>query len=73
MTLSLYIDLKDTIVEACASAKKVMDKLKNSWIPGGGYTLLQFYTAFCPHIWMDHIFHSAGAKYTMILSNVPGF
>jgi len=73
VVLTLYVDLKDTIVEACTSAKKVMDKLKRSMIPGGGYTMMQFFTTFCPHVWVDHIFHSAGAKHTLLLSNVPGF
>lgn len=42
-------------------------------IPGGGYTLLQFYDVFCPHYLMDHTYFAGGSKHTMILSNVPGF
>ena len=55
--LTLYVDLKDNLKDACHSAKSMMDKFKNTMIPVGGYTLLQFYSIFCPHFFMNHLFH----------------
>jgi hypothetical protein len=69
----IYLDLKDKIDDACKGAKKTLDVLKRSWIAAGGYTLLRFYSTFCPHAFMDHIYSNSGAKFTLFLSNVPGF
>ena len=73
-SLLIYLELKDNLVDACASAKNLMDQLKKSMRPAGGYSLNIFYTTFMPHYFMDFIYHkSAAAKLTLYLSNVPGF
>jgi len=74
VSLTVYLELKDTLEEACAAAKKTMDKMKRSMIPAGGYTLCQMYTTFLPHYFMDFIYNkSAGPKHSLLFSNVPGF
>lgn len=39
VVLSCYLKLEKTIDDGCKSAKTMMDKLKKSMIPGGGYTI----------------------------------
>lgn len=71
--LTLYLALEEDIREACLSAKKKMNFMKNSLLPAGFYLLIMFYTTFMPHLFVNSIYQSSGCKHTILLSNVPGY
>lgn len=73
VAMTLYLELRADFEEACSSVSKMTQRFKKSIIPGGGYTLLQFYTTFMPYSWMNMVYHTSGAKHTLLLSNVPGY
>ena len=72
-TLTIYLPLEEDFEKACLESSKIMNKMKNSLIPLGQYAVVQCYAWFLPHFWTNHVYRSAGAKHTLMLSNLPGF
>ena len=71
--LSLYLPLREDLLEACKAAKQQMNAMKNSLIPVATYQVMTFYASCTPHGFMQHFSDSCGAKHTALFSNIPGF
>ena len=67
------MNLKDKLDDAVKDAARMTREFKKSYIPIGGYTIIQFYTTFCSYDFNQDVYFGAGGKHTFYLSNVPGF
>jgi hypothetical protein len=73
IALPLYLKLEMDFAKACEDAKRKMNQMKNSLLPGGFYMLVWWYTACLPAAFTANVLFDSGKKHTICLSNVPGF
>lgn len=73
VALPVYMPLIADFEKACLALQKEIDPVKNSLIPVGCYTMLNFYNQVLPAAFAYNFSVNCGMKHSLFISNIPAY
>ena len=73
VALPVYMPLIADFKKACLAIQREVDSLKNSLIPVGCYTMLNFYNQVLPAAFAYNFSINSAIKHSLFISNIPAY